>query len=354
MKKAFLVLGLIILSGWLSCGRSSHSEERVYDTQQNPYNFPAQACSLLDSLENRELTGYDAITAAFSSLYENHVELLDDKQWHDIIRRLGGKFARLAQEEVEGGILHFSRAAGYYRLASFAKPDDERLAHLRDMFSCWSKALDKTHLDSAALAAILSENDNFAARLEIVKNCLFVEDGCEELVHEYLLPELFPSKNFPSGTLSFTDSLLASAVGILDTPTTLPHGYSFADSAVELVSYQVLPLSDTLYRAEVYFFVHKTPVADYTIALRGIINYTDTLSHQERTFVLPLDLSPEPPTSRWRKGTIVAEGKFFTLPALPQQLAVGLYVTEGKGKKFASIAGSGDTTLVLPITPPGR
>lgn len=148
MKHCWLYISLLTLV-LLGCGGDSH---QVYDSNANPANFPPAALDLIDALDSGTLTGFDAITGAFGSLYTDNSELLDNKDWKDVVSRLGARFGELADSSLTEGLPAYARAAEYYQLGSFARPDDPDLRHQAEFFSAWMEARDRAPEAVAALA----------------------------------------------------------------------------------------------------------------------------------------------------------------------------------------------------------
>ena len=143
MKKKLILLLLII--GLLGCGQVE--EDTIYNTTDNPDNYPILAIKLLVDLESGELSGSEAITIAFGNLYTRHSELLDNENWKMVIERLGGQFDQTADSLKTLGISSYTVAGEYYQLASFARPGDTTFRHQAALFTTWLNGCQDSLID---------------------------------------------------------------------------------------------------------------------------------------------------------------------------------------------------------------
>jgi len=148
MKLKLILLLLIV--GLLGCGQVE--EHAIYNTADNPNNYPTSAINLLVGLESGQLSGSEAITTAFGDLYTRHSELLDNEDWKVIIERLGGQFGQVADSLKALGAGAYTSAAEYYQLASFARPDDPAFRRQAALFSTWLAGLQDSLIDLSTVA----------------------------------------------------------------------------------------------------------------------------------------------------------------------------------------------------------
>jgi len=123
----------------LGCGQNP--DKKAYDTLANPDGFPKLALQLVDSIENGQLRSYDAITSSFGELYSTQPDLLDNSQWEKVVSLLGVKFRLHGDSLAARGVSSYAAAAQMYTLASFARPQDDRVSARRVLFDVWTKAL---------------------------------------------------------------------------------------------------------------------------------------------------------------------------------------------------------------------
>ena len=147
--KLKLILPLLII-GLLGCGQVE--EHAIYDTDDNPNDFPTPAIDLLVGLENGQLSSAEAITTSFGDLYTEHSELLDNVEWKAVIDRLGGRFAQIADSLKTLGVGAYASAGEYYQLASFARPDDPTFRRQAALFNTWLTGLQDGRIDLSTVA----------------------------------------------------------------------------------------------------------------------------------------------------------------------------------------------------------
>jgi hypothetical protein len=147
--KLKLIASLLIV-GLLGCGQVE--EHAIYDTANNPNNYPAPAIDLLISMESGQLSSTEAITTAFGDLYTHHSELLDNEDWKLVIERLGGQFDQTADSLKALGAGAYTSAAEFYQLASFARPDDPTFRRQAALFATWLTGLQDSLIDLSTVA----------------------------------------------------------------------------------------------------------------------------------------------------------------------------------------------------------
>ncbi len=157
MKLRLIVLSLLIgllslagLVGLAGCGQDD--DQPIYDTANNPNNFPDAAIGLLIGLETGPSATAEDITTSFGDLYTRHSELLDNADWKMVIDRLGRRFGRTADSLKALGMLSYGEAGRFYQLASFARPDDPTFRHQAALFATWLTGIQDNQFDLTALS----------------------------------------------------------------------------------------------------------------------------------------------------------------------------------------------------------
>ncbi len=349
-------LVLLLVAITIGCGSQPDPSRPVYDTEANPTHFPQAACLLLDRIEGRGLIGLDSIAAAFADLYSQHPDLLDNRAWHEIIDRLGGKLRHFGHQEAELGITHYALAGEYFELAAFARPDDPELDRLRGVFAAWRDAIADSLVDTIWLPQVAGVNA-WPERVELVKRFYFGDSVQQRFARQYLVPQLLgglrddPAAESPARRLSLVDRAFLSALGLLNSEFDRPV-VRFADAGLELAAYDVAAQPDGRYRAEFYFLPQRQPTADYRVAL-WIETQDSTLSESPTvTGYFTADRVPDPPTSRWQAGKIAAVGWAFAFYGSVNTIEVGLYTGKGRQTRFATITGRSDSLITLPVPSP--
>lgn len=353
-RKSITYLGIIIiLVNLAGCGYNP--EKPVYDTKANPEGFPQTACALLERIESRRLTDFESITNAFARLYGENPSLLDNDGWHKVISRLGAKFRYFGDQESEKGIEHYRRAAGYYDLAAFARPDDLSALKQSRLFSAWQQGIVDSIVETTGLDALQSNPASLCDRIDFVKQFTFGDSLHREFARRYLVHRLLgrPGQDEAAAdsvinSLTTVDRAFLSYLGLADVPFDDPVA-QFADSAVDLIAYQLVRLGEHDYRAELYFVPRKRISIDYTIALWLDI---DDSTHTERVAGsghFTFDLYPDEPTSQWEVNEVAAVGRLFTFQDTVTEMDVGLYAGQGRQGSWASIAGVTDSVITLPV-----
>lgn len=347
-----VIIFLVNLSG---CGYDP--EKPTYDTKRNPKGFPEMACDLLERIESRRLANFESITNAFARLYGEYPSLLDNTEWHKVISRLGTRFQYLGDQEAGKGVEHYRRAAGYYDLAAFARPGDRRALERSRLFSAWQQAVVDSIIDAADPGALLFGETSVSDRIDFVKRFVFSDSLTREFARQYLVHELLGRPVYDETTadsvirsLSMIDRAFLSWLGLADAPSGEPVA-QFADSAVDLIAYQLVRLGEDDCRAEFYFVPRKRIAADYAIALRIETRDSARAEGTAGSGYLTADFSPSVATSRWSINQVTAAGRLFTFRDRVTEMGVGLYVKQGRQAGWASIAGSTDSMVTLPVGP---
>jgi len=353
-RKSITCLGIIIiLVNLAGCGYNP--EKPVYDTNANPEDFPQVACDLLERIESRRLTDFESITNAFARLYGETPSLLDNDGWHKVISRLGVKFQYFGDQEAEKGIEHYRRAAGYYDLAAFARPDDLSALKQSRLFSAWQQGIVDSIIETTGLDALLYNHASLCDRIDFVKRFIFGDSLHREFARQHLVHQLLgrpvqdeAAADSVINSLTTVDRAFLSYLGLGDVPFDDPVA-QFADSSVDLVAYQLVRLGEHDYRAELYFVPRKRITTDYTVALW--IDTRDS-THTERvggSGYFAFDFYPGEPTSRWAVNEVAAVGRLFTFQDTVTEIEVGLYAGQGRQGSWASIAGVTDSVITLPV-----
>lgn len=347
-----LLIVLICLSG---CG--FNADEPVYDTAANPEGFPPLAVSMLEQIESGQLQGFDAIAGGFGELYTENTELLDSEPWRAVIDRLGLKFGRTADSLRGEGIATYRRAAEYYQLASFARPQDKELYQRALTFETWRLGFDNSALDLTAL--VDGTEPQLAKYLAVCRYFALGDDARREFFVDNLRKPLrdrlkkanqLTPENLAA--LEPPDRCLASYLGLTKEPVNF-HLASFQNPAVDLIACRVTQVDTASYIAEVYFVPQESVSGEFTVAVR--MSQSDSLS----TALDPgfnysqLQLKPDEPSSEWKPGRILAAARQFDYPTPPASLQVSMIDrSEGKAKYLELAEGGGsffrldDSTLV--------
>ena len=143
MRSFFLLLAMLLLGAFAGCSGDQKADVDLpeYNLDTNPDKFPDRAIELLRKVEDDKLVVYDLIVDNFADLYMVHPDLLENEAWHRVIRQMGRRFESRADRLSLRGVQFYLQAAGYYRLASFADPEDDELAETSRLFDTWSDAM---------------------------------------------------------------------------------------------------------------------------------------------------------------------------------------------------------------------
>lgn len=333
--KSFATTALIIAA--LASGCGERADEQVYDTENNPRGFPNQAVVVLEQIESGKLPTYDLITQAFDDLYTNHPELLDNSNWRDVIKRLGGEFERRADDFAGRGIEYFNQAAGYYILAAFARPDRTDLVEKSRLFDGWSAAMRN-------LNAVPSGSDslNTLAGITGVTRELMLGDSLQQVfarryvIDSYLEPVATDSA---VSALPKPDQAFLAWLGLAGLDQYEPK-LAFIDPPIHLISARLAPVRPNL-RLEVYFQTTDSISSDWRIALLGADSRGDTIMIQ-----------PDPPVSEWAPGDVhivSREIKYID----DAGLSLGLFLDDEEKRRWCrSPEGDGPVGIIqAPPTP---
>jgi len=326
MKKYALILLLVILTA--GCGEYD-PQKPVYNTADNPENYPEMAINLLNGIENGSLVGYDPIILTFADLYTEHGELLDNDKWAEIVKRLGLKFKYYADSLLPEGINKFYPVAEWYGLAAFARPDDETIKQAGELFAVWKK-----EVDDSTLASNFNKpgyEAEFSEQLDLLRYFIYNDSLHREFGREHLVPALLglytagnPVDTSITEHLSLPDKAFLTYLGFYDKPIG-EKLINYTEPEINLVTAQIRPLGDDWFRIELYFLPKDSVTVDYTIALRGnITGEVPNLGNQGRN-IIPFDIAPEIPSSQWVKDKLAVAFHTFYYPGAKGRFSVGLY-----------------------------
>lgn len=351
MKRIFMILTLAFFI--IHCGGYDPNKP-VYNTAANPDNFPPSAISLLDNIENGSLVGFDTIIGTFAELYTQHGELLDNKAWSEIIKNLGLRFQVFADTLLKQGIDKYYRAAEWYGLAGFARPDDVNIKNKNAVLGVWKKEVDDTTL--AADFNIPGKQHTFSEQLDLLRHFLYNDSLYREFGRQYLfmalLGEYSDSTPIPSAvmdSLSLPDKAFLTYLGLNKKPLEKKF-INFTEPEIDLVTAQIRPLGNDWFRIELYLMPKEPVAVDFTVALRGnIAGEVPNLGNQGRN-IIPFDFKPENPSTQWVKDKIeVAYHKFY-YPGVKGRFSVGLYEKGTNPLKYNRVAISNFNFYTLPDT----
>ena len=329
-------------------------QKPVYDTAKNPDNFPDMAIALLEDIENENLVGYDTILATFAELYTQNNHLLDDKNWKEVIKKLGMKFRYRADSLAAAGITDFYPAAELYGLAAFALPDDTSLKTTERTFNVWKKAVDSAPL--AALGDSLGTGLDFDRQLQLLRSFLIDDSLHYRFGRDYLAPALLgqytpesPLEPSLVEKLSLPDKAFLNWLGAYFEPLDDKIIY-FTEPVIDLVTAQISPLGDDWFTVEIYFIPRDTVRIDYTVAMR--LNMArDVLPSGQRTprlEVKPFDFYPVKPSTQWEIDKVAAAFHKFYCPGPKGLFSVGLLQEGTNPYKFNPVWKSGFNFYTLP------
>ncbi|MEW5795931.1 MAG: hypothetical protein AB1772_06175 [Candidatus Zixiibacteriota bacterium] len=300
----------------ISCSREK--TQAVYNTDQNPDQFPAQAVVIIDRIESGEMTGSAAITEAFGDLYTQHSELLDNVEWKKVIDRLGNWFEILADSLAGLGPPSFSRAAEYYQLSSFGRPEDTLRRRQAALYGCWSAATNDRNVD---LTHLSRGNYSLGDVLTAARYFLFRDTLNQQFFTTALIPRV-QKQLAAAGALApeATSQLPRADRGLLALAglgeiAELGKLKSFPALGIDLIAARVAQKDSATCRAEFYFLPHQSLTDSVQIYLR--------VDSEELGSTL-LTFSPQPATTTWLPGQLVPVAWQFSHPARITQAAVGL------------------------------
>jgi hypothetical protein len=338
MQRFFLCLLIVALL--VGCGYDP--EKKVYDTAKNPDGFPSKALQLVDGVESEQLASFDTITTFFADLYTEHPQLLDNPDWRVVVGRLGAKFKFKAEQLSAQGPSMFDRAADFYTLATFARPDDQRLAARKSLFATWEKAQD----DSLVSPALMSESHpaTLAQKLPLLKYFMLSDSTHRQFGQEYLLPQLLDVRTVSTALKSDSESGLATP----DRCFLLNLGFkgrvpattlaTFAEPKIDLVSVRISHQNGNWYAAEMYFMPRERISADFHVAFRLAVADSSKINFSTLRM---LDFLPEDRSSSWKPGAMAAAYRRFTYDGPPMYVQVGLYEKSADSVHFVPLRDSG-------------
>lgn len=333
---------LMALVALLALGCSSEKEAKVYDTKTNPQDFPPDAVKLLDDVESEKLVTLDEISEAFADLYTNNSSLLDNAAWRGVIDRLGVRLGVKANNLAAEGPTGYKRAADYYALASFARPDDSALAQMQRLFRPMMQLADQLP-DPSFWAAYPPEG-----RVAIMKR-FYVEgiDG-RQFADRYLKDYLFKDNDPALDRLNLLDRAFLAAAGVreLQSDTAL---IRFEEPRLDLTAMNISPLDTNISLAEFYFKVYERPDADFTIAFRLFsADSSDTSGGSNR--VTAFDFDPEPITTDWSAGTVVLACRTIPFSGRVDGVTFGLMDRQAQPLRYVKAEGSDQNLYQLRMT----
>lgn len=351
MKSVFLhSLSTVILVTLVVAGCGDDSAKRVYDIKSNPHDFPQMALGLLENIESGKLDTYDAIAGSFGQLYVDNPELLDDKNWQEIVHRLGDVFRLRANELVAQGVEYYAQAAGLYTLAYFAQPKDAQLKHMSSLFSVWLQGVEDTSL---AVYKDIKGKDNPRYQIGRVRRLYFGNSLEREFAETYLvmqvLAPLVQRQSEEIAGLSVPDRAFLSTLNLVDFSTDDPP-VRFLEPRCDLAAYRVEALEGDSLLVELYFVPQENLVRDYTIAL-AVPSAAGTGSTGQST--APRSLTPEIASSQWVPGRVMAAWQVVPVTGPTDSLSVGLFENVEDQARYAPIADCVDKLKKLPATPGG-
>jgi hypothetical protein len=310
MKLKLLILALFSLV--ITCGKEkSHA---VYNTDNNPDNFPPAAVEVIRQIETGKLVGSEAITQAFSTLLTEHGDLLDRPKWRQAVDNMGGFFKNIGDSLAHQGIGSYSLAAEYYQLGALARPEDTTIRHLSGLFGSWQQV--KT--DSVASTGDFGKLDRILA---ITHRFMFADSLYQEFFQTYLSPEIRKQASQANilGPESLTklapaDHALLVCVGLCDT-TGFNAQARFSPPLIDLMGARITQLDTTSYRAEFYFMPRQ--------AIPNPLKLYVRLDSQEGT-AWPVEIIPQKLTTTWVPEQIKLVTKTFQYSGHLAWAGVGL------------------------------
>ena len=305
-------------------------EQRVYDVDSNPDNYPELAIDLLRDVEAGELDGAAAITEEFGELYTEHPELLDHAKWTRVIERLGTRFETRADSLVAAGLANFTKAADYYQLASFARPTDRPLRHRARQFDTWARADVASEIDLSPLKD--TTTSDLAAILDAVRYFALADQLHFQMLDQHIVKPLRDHlrstgrlSNEVLAELSPVDRALASCCGLVDdAPESLT---SFGDPTVELLGARVRQLDTVWYAAEAYV----RPLVEPTTPMEVVLELRSSGETGGAGALTIVD-----PESAWTRDRIMAVRGVFQFEGEVDEARLGVF------------EGAGDTVLQIP------
>jgi len=340
----FLFIALLLV---FSASCSDDHDKPVYDTVANPENFPQPAVALIAEIERGDLNDYESIVDRFATLYADHLDLVDNEVWRNIITNLGYRFEQRADSLVALGIPHYYQAGGLYALASFARPEEPALLTLKEQFDGWRTMVDRDFVPAAFLTDTLTPTQH--ERLEVYRRLFMADSVFADFAERYLIPELGDDPgSLARSDLSADDRVFLQYAGLLPG---LPDSslLQFSDPKISLMHLAVIQMQPNRYRVEAYFISHEPIGVDYVVACR--VEVADSTLFTERfgdKHYLPFDFYPLKPTSTWSPGELQAAVHAFYTQETPGELALGMYLPEVEPRAYLPIAGKSQYLAVFP------
>lgn len=339
--------GLIFLL-LAACGYNPN--QPAYDTTLNPAGFPPDALTVLRQIQADSLADYVGIANAFGELYASHPELFDNHDWQSVVHKLGASFRYKADQAVSHGFSQYSRAAGLYTLAAFARPNDARSVEQRDLFEVWTRTVEDSLVTEHLFDS--GKGPGLSARLRIARAFVFDDSLSGVFANRYLIPPLFyssPQFNLLNvrvlDSLSAQDRALATLLGLIPKPDR-NRLVAFSNPSIDLLSAELIPAGKNSWRAALYFVPKQKIDSNFTVALRLKIANPTAASPGE----VSLDFQPLAPTSRWKAGRVAVAYRKFQYSGKPVEVTVGLYDHGTNGSHFVELEGSTETFWLLPPT----
>jgi hypothetical protein len=315
-----VVWSVLVIISIASCGRD---RTEVYDTKNNPDNYPDMAVDLIAKIESGDLTGAENITGAFGDLYTEHPELLDHSKWTRVIERLGMRFNEIADSLVEQGLAHYGDAAEYYQLSTFARPGDSTVRFRAALFDCWYRAEHASQLNLTPL--VVNPTIEWPKAVEITRYFALSDTLSLEFFRTLLAQPVRERLEAAGqldmevvGALSPADRALVSFAGIVkELPSDVEATFarSATETQVDLIAQRVYQLGTDSYAAEAYF-VARTEAPTW---LTGLLVMTGADSGKT-VFAIP----PVEPTACWKKDKITACRQEFKFEAVAAGASIGL------------------------------
>ena len=334
----------------LSCGTSP--EKQVYDTKANPWFFPSTALSLIDKVDAGGLIALDSVTEAFTNLYTEHPDLLDNENWRSVVGALGSKFRYHGDQLADLGFEHYNDAYGQFLLAAFARPDDPLVQSSATLFTVWPQSITDS-IFPAKPDSLWLEQQDLRQRISILKYFIFGDSLKRAFAREYLVRPMmthYLHRDTVSvevqTSLSTPDRAFLASLNLVSFSDIRPLAL-FDEPEIELLAYQLVVLDSTHYRAEVYFRPKAQLPENVKVALW--INPEDSATNptgSSASFV-PFNFSPDLPSEKWVKGKVVGLSHRFGYPGSIAKISLGLYQENDKRSRYFDLSGNGGQLIKL-------
>lgn len=341
---------LMLLFLLTSCG--INPDEPVYDTENNPEKFPHQAVSLVENVQSGQLEESSAIIDAFAELYSTNPDLLGNDEWKEVVLKLGIKLRHKADQLARKGILNYSKAAGLYHVACFARPNDTRILAMDKLFSRWQGEVS----DSLVSLAATERSGNadlgiIIAEIEQLRRFQFADSLSTEFARLYLHDQLFKPlttdrnrANAMIDSLSQSERAFLNLIGVSDRPLGNILG-RFDQPKIDLVAVDLIKLSGSEYRAEVYFLPGE-PISDNLTVAFWVDSPDSILSGQVgNASYFPYDFAPLEASSTWPADQISVASRRFSFDWPIKAVSVGLYSQSENDVRFLPIVSSQNTPM---------